>query len=342
MQRAPVPDASADPFGAMSAMAQNAVALPQGDIVVINDGSAVESVSNQSKAATIGRTAAMILLPLVAGMVVGKIGAGANQYNQVIADAKPIVKDVKVVRRGLTELAAVIEQGKQGGKFIPGDDALSKSLAALEAIPTNDELVYKSSLYHLDSNISREIYTFYSDIHTLNALLKEHLRESKKESKILKDGAVKFKNFNPLGYGAVLQIPSAEDSAAGAPVTMRMVQLGGPICEGETRPNPAGCGGKPFTGFAHRDDETAGWKVDKVPVPGAEAVPGDSVIMLDPTSKSVKQIIMGGQATLAEIAYAKRIEAIEAMVTQLNDTGKKIQKVLTEKSNESGKFTFFM
>ncbi len=342
MAQAHVPNAASDPFGAMSAMAQNAAGAPQADIVVVNDGAPVESVAKKNKGAIIATTAAMILLPLVAGVVIGKVGSGANQYNQVIADAKPIMEDVKVVRRGLTELAAVIESGKQGGKFVPGDDKLTTALASLEAVPTNDELVYESSLYHLESNISREIYTFYSDIHTLNAMLKEHLREANKESKILKDGAVKFSGFNPMAYGAVVQIPSAEDAASGAPVTMRMVQLGGPVCEGESKPNPAGCGGKPFTGFAHRDDETAGWKVDKIPPAGSDSVPGDSVVMLDPTSKSVKQIISGGAATLAEIAYAKRIEAIEAKVNQLNTTGKTIQDVLNLKSNESGKFSFFL
>ncbi|MCP4449666.1 MAG: hypothetical protein GY811_30700 [Myxococcales bacterium] len=341
-QQAHVPDASSDPFGAMSAMAQNAAVGAAPQIVVVNDGSNVESVAKKNSAAAIGRTVAMILLPLVAGIVMGKIGSGANQYNQVIADAKPIMEDVKVVRGGLTEMAAVLERGKQTGKFIPGDDALTKSLASLEAVVTNDELVYESSLYHLESNVSREIYTFYSDIHTLNAMLKDHLREAKKESKILKEGAAKYKGFNPMAYGALLQIPPAEESAAGASVTMRMVQLGGPVCEGETKPNPKGCDGQPFTGFAHRDDETGGWKVNKIPVPGAKAVPGDSVVMLDPTSKSIKQIITGGQATLAEIAYGKRIDAIDAKVTQLLDTGKTIQNVLNEKSNESTKFNFFL
>ncbi len=326
----------------MSAMAQNAAAAAAPQIVVVNDGSDVESVAKVNKAAAIGRTAALILLPLIAGVVIGKVASKANQYNQVIADAKPIMEDVKVVRRGLTELAAVLEQGKQGGSFAPGDDALTTSLASLEAVPTNDELVYESSLYHLESNISREIYTFYSDIHTLNAMLKDHLRESKKESKILKEGAAKFKGFNPMAYGAVLQVPNAEDAAAGKPTTFRLVQLGGPVCEGETKPNPAGCGGKPFTGFAHRDDETGGWKVDKTNVPGAEAVPGDTVVFLDPSTKTVKQIISGGAATLAEIAYKTRIEAIEAKVNQLMDTGKTIQNVLNEKSNEGGKFSFFL
>lgn len=339
--QAPVPNASSDPFGAMSAMAQNAAVAAQPEIIVVNDGSAVESVAKQNRGATIARTAAMILLPLVAGVLIGKIGSGASQYNQVIVDAKPIMEDVKTVRDGLTEFAAVLESGKEGGKFVPADEKLTAALEKLAAIPTNDELVYESSLYHLDSNISREIYTFYSDIHTLNALRKEHLRQAKNEAKILKDGAVKLAKVNPQ-FGAVLQIPSADDAAQGKPTSFRMVQLGGPVCAGETKANPAGCGGQPFEGFAHRDDQTAGWKVGKVNAAGSEAVPGDSVVFFDATSPMLKQIVSGGEATLAEIAYAERIKAIEAKVNQLNDTGKTIQKVLKEKSQESSKFSFFL
>ncbi len=338
--QAPVPDASSDPFGAMNAMAQNAAVAAQPEMIVVNDGSAVESVAKQNKAASLGRTAAMVILPLIAGVVLGKIASNAGQYNQVIEDAKPILADVKTVRKQLTELAAVLDQGKKGGKFVTADAALTKSLAAVKSVPTNDELVYKSSLYHLDPTISREIYTFYSDIHTLNAMLKQHVREANKESKILQASVVKIQGFNPMAYGAILKLPSEENAAAGAQAMMRMVQLGGPICEGDTKPNPAGCGAKAIVGFGHRDDETGAWRVGKIAAAGAEGVPDGTVVLLDPSSKTVKQIVVGGQATLAEIAYATRIEAIESKVKQLNDTGKKIQNVLNEKSNESTKFSF--
>ena len=122
-----------------------------------------------------------------------------------------------------------------------------------------------------------------------------------------------------------------------------VVQLGGPVCEGETKPNPAGCQGKPLSGFAYRDDEAAGsWKVDKI-APATEAgIPTDHVVMLDPTTKVLKQIVTGAEASVSEIAYGKRIEDIATLTEQMLATGKKIETLLNEKSNESGKFSFFM
>ncbi len=339
---APIPDASADPFGAMNAMAQNATVAAQPEIVVVNDGAPVESVAKKNKGATIARTAAMILFPLVAGVMVGKIGSGASQYNQVIADAKPIRDDVKTVRRSLTELSAALEGAKKDGKFVPGDEKLTAALAALEPVPTNDELIYESSLYHLDSTISREIYTFYSDLHVLNVLRKKHIREAKKEAKILADGAANLAGFNGQ-VGGLLQIPEAEDAQQGKQTSFRVVQLGPPICQGETKPNTAVCGGRPFTGFGYREDQTTGgWKSAPVNAPGSEAVPGKSLVFLDSTSPMLKQLLVGGEATVAEIDYKRRIEEIEAKVLQLNDTGKQIQNVLNDKANEGGKFSFFL
>jgi hypothetical protein len=337
----PIPDASTDPFGAMGAMAQQAQVAAPRDIVVVNDGAHVESVSKQNKGAVIGKMAAMILAPLVAGVLIGKLSAGANQYNKVIEDATPIMEDVKVVRRGLTELTAVLESGKKGESFAPGDEKLSAALKALPAIEGNDELVFKSSLYHLDWKTASTIYGFYSDLHTLNTDLKAHLRAAKLESKILKEGAAKAGGFNPRAFGAVLHVPNAEDAAAGRPVTMKLVQLGAPVCAGQTKPNPEGCGGGPLAGIQHREDQLGGWKTDNLAPTGEEGTWGDSVVMLD-TSKTLDQVVKGADTTVAIVAYDKRIKAIDALTQRLLQTSKNITKVLGEKANESGKFSFFL
>lgn len=336
-----IPDASTDPFGAMGAMAQQAqVGAPQ-DYVIVNDGKPVESVANANKGAVIGKTVAMLLAPLVAGVLIGKLSAGANQYNQVIVDAKPIMDDVKLVRRGLTELTAVLESGKKGEKFTPGDEKLIASLKALPKIEGNDELVFKSSLYHLDWKTSSSIYGFYSDLHALKAQLKAHLRAAKLESRILKDGAAKLGGFNPMKFGAVLDVPNEEDAAAGRPVTIKMVQLGAPVCAGQTKPNPAGCGGGLMAGIQHREDQLGGWKTDTLAPTGAEGEWSDAVVMLAP-SKTLEQVLKSGDATVAEVDYAKRIKAIDDLTAQLLNTSKSITKVLGEKSNEGGKFSFFL
>lgn len=361
----PSPSAATDPFGAMGAAVQQAAA-PAQDYVIVNDGKPVESVANANKGARVGKIAVMILAPLVAGVLIGKLSAGANQYNQVIEDAEPIMKDVKKVRSGLTELTAILESGKKGDRFSAGDPELTKKLTALLAsgkakkatkpkegeegkeekksrsvLAGNDKLVFESSLYHLDWKTASTIYGFYSDLHTLETELRAHLRAAKLESKILDTSKVAVAGFNPMGFGAVLNVPGAEDAAAGSPVTMKVVQLGAPVCAGETRPNPAGCGGKALAGFQHRDDQLSGWKTDVTAPTGEEGEWGGAVVPLVP-SKALEQILRGGDATVAEVAYDKRIKSIDALTARLLDTSKSIQKVLGEKADESGKFSFFL
>ena len=137
-----MPNAATDPFGAMNAVAQQGAVAARPDIVVINDGQPVESVSKGSAGARYGKLAGLIIVPLAMGLMIGKMSAGANQYNQVIADAAPIRDNVKTIRRSLTEFQVALEEAKEGEKFKPGD---KKLLAALEAIPTlegDDELVW--------------------------------------------------------------------------------------------------------------------------------------------------------------------------------------------------------
>jgi hypothetical protein len=366
----PIPNAATDPFGAMGAMAQQAQAATVAqDYVIVNDGKAVESVASANKGAAIGKIAALILAPLVAGILIGKLSAGANQYNQVIDDAEPIMKDVKKVRRELTDLTAILESGKKGAKFVPGDVELTKSISDLIAggeapkapkakegkeghekskdakkrgvLEGDDELVFKSSLYHLDWQTSSTIYGFYADLHSLKTQLQAHIRAAGQESKILDASKSKIGGFNPMGFGALVNVPSAEDAAAGRPVTMKMVQLGTPVCAGETKPNPEGCAGKPLVGIQHRDDQLGGWKTDTLAPTGAEGEWGGAIVFFD-TSKTLEQAIKGADATVAEVAYDKRIKAIEALTTQLLETSKNITKVLGEKANEGGKFSFFL
>ncbi len=365
----PIPDATTDPFGAMGAMAQRAQAAPAvQDYVIVNDGRPVESVANTNKSAVIGKIVAMLLAPLIAGVLIGKLSAGANQYNQVIDDAKPIIEDVNKVRKGLTELTAILESGKKGQKFAPGDPKLTEKLTKLFAsdkaskgpkdskekegeskeqpkkrgvLEGNDKLVFKSSLYHLDWKTSSTIYGFYADLHTLKTQLKAHIRAANKEAKIFDAAKTKLGGFNPKAFGAVLITPSADDAAAGRPVTMKLVQLGAPVCAGETKANPAGCGDGPLAGIQHRDDQLGAWKTDSLAPTGEEGEWADAIVFLEP-SKTLEQVLKGGDATVAEVDYDKRIKAIDALTAQLLQTSKNITKVLGEKANESGKFSFFL
>ena len=57
---------------------------------------------------------------------------------------------------------------------------------------------------------------------------------------------------------------------------------------------------------------------------------------------TVSQIFKGGQVTVAAASYTQRIEELSKLTEQMLDTGKKIEQVLNDKSNEGGKFSFGM
>lgn len=338
-----VPSAQA-PFGAPVGHAPaQAPVTAQPDIVVVNDGKPVESVEGGKGIGRLAKVVAVVLLPLAAGLIIGKVSESANHYNKVIADSGPIKDDVRTVRRGLTDLQAALEGGKKGGKFSPGDEKLTEALEAVPAIVGNDKQIYQSALYQLKPGMVAEIYGFYADIHLLNRMLKEHISAAKSEAKALEEGMAKFKGFNPMQFGALLDMPTQEEAAAGQPVTLKMVKLGTPICEGETKPSDQGCPPpKKVAGFRYQTDQTQNWQVKKMAPAEGETIPDDSLVMLNPESAVLQQIVQGGDATVAQVSYEKRITAIDELVTRMLDKGKMIETVLNEKANESEKFTFFL
>src|SRR5688500_125202 len=95
-----IPDAKDDPFGAMNAMAAHAQVAAQPQIIVVNDGAPVEQVRKKANM-RLAILAGVALVPLILGIMVGKISAGGKQYNRVIEDAAKIRDDVKKMRDGL-------------------------------------------------------------------------------------------------------------------------------------------------------------------------------------------------------------------------------------------------
>lgn len=340
--QAQMPDASRDPFGAMNAMAQTATATP--DFVVVNDGQPVESVDRQTSAARYGKVALMLLAPLLVGTIVGKISAGANTYNSVIDDAAEIRDDVKNVGKqliGLQQtLQAAKERGAGGNAFLSNDEKLTEELEGLGSIQGDEALVYESNLYTLSPAVVAEVLGFYSDVTRLNQMVEEHVKTSKEEAKIIKEGQVRLKGFNPYQFAGLIDIPSGEDAAAGKPVSIKMVQLGTPICDGG-RPSASGCDGMP-SGFQYRLDQQGPWGQKSVTTASGDKVDGNALIMIDPGTKVLQQVVTGGQSSVAEAAYMRRIEKLEETVNVLVERRKIIEEAMHKKANEGKKFTFFM
>ena len=339
-----IPDAKADPFGAMNAMAAHAQVAAAPQIIVVNDGAPVEQVRRKANM-RLAILAGVALVPLILGIMVGKISAGGKQYNRVLDDAAKIRDDVKKVRDGLIGVSQVLANAKLRGKnnYIPGDPKLTAELEALPPLTPNIDVVFNSFMYDLSSELVGAILSFYVDSIELNDLLKKHVQAAKADEKVLKEGLANIQGFDPRGYGAVLSIPSEDEVKAGNKyVGLKLVQIGTPVCEGEKTPSEQGCGPKPISGFRYRPDELAPWNVKKVATADAPDAMGDSLVLLHAGSKVLQQLVKGGKATVAEASYSDRSLTIEEKVNGLIELEKGIETRLNNKANEGRRFTFFM
>lgn len=332
------PSASDDPFGAMNSMAGAPKTAP--DIVVVNDGN-VERIAEQGKGRFV-KLAALMLIPLVVGAIIGKIGQSANVYNSVIEDAKTISDDIKKTRSQIDSVRNTLltakERGAGGQGFLLNDAKLTTDLSALEAIPLEREAqVYGSNLYSLPDTVVAEILGFYADVRFLNESVKAHVDKSTVDAKVIASADEEAKKLNPLGFAGLLNLPKDGGGAA----TVSIVQIGQMVCEdGSVKPN---CGGARPKGFQYRVDQNSATTGTKnLAAISGENVSGNSLLPIDTNGTIFKQLIRGGEASVAETAYMKRVNALETLTQTLLERGKVIQEVMNKKATESKKFSFFM
>jgi hypothetical protein len=342
-----IPDAKEDPFGAMNALAAHGAVAAQPQIVVVNDGSPVERVEHQSNAVRLALLAGAVLLPLILGVVVGKVSANASAYNRTIDDAAAVRNDTNKVRDGLVAIQTVLQSGRERSRgaqgFVVGDTKLNEELAALPPLAPNIELVFRSHLYELDAQLVAAVLSFYVQALELNDLLKQHVVASRDAMKVLHEGQEFMGAFDPTSYGAVIDVPTAEEAQQGKPIALKLVQLGAPVCEGQTKPSEGGCGSAKITGYRYRVDETGPWGVKKLAqTSGTSAVEADSLVRLDRGSKVLQQLAKGGKATVAEASYLARINHISEQVNKLLEAQKAIEGHLTNHANKGKQFTFFL
>ncbi len=344
--RAPIPDAKEDPFAAMNAMAaQGAVAAQQP--IHYHDSSPVDRVHKKSHAVKFGLIGGALLVPLVLGVVVGVLSAKARAYNRTIDDAAAVRDDTKKVGEGLISMQTVLLAGRERSRgsqsFVIGDSKLTAELGALPPIAPNIELVFSSHLWELDYDLVAGLLSFYVEAMELHELVKTHLVASRDAEKILHEGQVNMSQFDPNSYGAVIEMPTAEEAQSGKPVVMKIVQLGSPVCEGQTKPSDTGCGGAKVTGYRYRIDELGPWQIKKIVGPGeGTTFDPDGLVRLDPGSKVLQQLARGGKATVAEASYTERIGKIYERVVKLIENQGKLEKRLNSHANKGKQFTFFL
>jgi hypothetical protein len=351
-----VPNASEDPFGAMSAMAHMGTAQRAPEIVIVHDGKPVESVSAGKQAGTIAKIAGMVLVPLVMGIAVGQIGAKASFYNDGITASKAILGNVTDVKKNIGELEQILDEAnnKNGLRFSP--DLTKRLDAAAIKLDIKSEVVFRAKQNNLNPEIEGQILSFYAGITELKSLLDAHSRAAKSDDLLLStarkaaDDAKMSEDRNSFlagrmqyRYAVLINNPSDEDRASGAggEYGARFVEVGPPYCSDGKLSTTNTCADG-ISGFAYRNDAGGVWSKAELAQPGpGESTPPKSLINLLPNG-TVETFLKGTQEGVAETAYVRRLRTIVDRTKKALDDGNKLQTTLGKKANESKRFSFGM
>ena len=357
-----VPNAADDPFGAMNAMAQIGTAQRAPEIVIVNDGKPVESVSAGNSAATIGKYVAIAVVPFVLGIAIRGVSKDAQSYNDGITGAKLLLNDVKSVKKGLVAVRDKVAstKDKTGGR------ELTNALKPLETVEFKpDVFKYKQNV---GGELAQETMAFHAAVAELRAMVADHVKAAKTDDLLLatakanQDKATLPKEFGGgVRYAVVLWNPSAEDAktAEAAPFGARIVEIGPPYCaDGKLATSGACTEQNPMETFSIRYAPGSPWQRGDLigGVNPGDPLPTKKVIPMSPTGilellvqdcpgggdkpgDSCQKAAGGGASTLL---YQKRLTAILEKLEEVIDMGNKVEGRLAPKANESERFTFFM
>ncbi|HET6610799.1 MAG TPA: hypothetical protein VFG83_02370 [Kofleriaceae bacterium] len=336
--RPQIPDASQDPFGAMNALAAHGTATRGPEIVVVNDGKPVENVEQKSKAARYGKIAAILLLPLILGMVVGEMSSSAKAYNQTIDDAARLKGDVDGIKSGLSEVQNQFliarQRGPGGRTFLPNDEKLTTALASLDVSRPAPERVYRAFLNKLPKGAASKVYAFYTKSARFYEDLDAHVKQSKVDGKAIAAAKDKMAKMSP--YGAYVTLPAAEDAANGAKPSIVLVELGQPVCEDRRQKPPC-----TPAGFNYRKEPTGPWGTMDIAAPQSGQIASDKLLPIKGNA-IFTALLSGSDATVAQAAYMARVGDLAKQLDELIKLGNEVEKILKAEASEGKRFTFFM
>jgi hypothetical protein len=332
-QQPAAPDAADDPFGAMNHMARQAAPVAQPQVIVV-DHKDVEKVSSTDKVLRIVKVAVMIVVPLAAGLVFGRIMQQNAEYNHKLDDAGKVFKDFDIVAKSLNELQAVLDMHRpKDGKFIVGDPkAAEKLLTDLKAIKIegqDPDLLFKSNLYNLAPDDADQLFRFYSEFQRLQTLVAEHL--SKTEGELRRA----TRQMPEQMFAAVLHAP-----AEGMPY-FEIVTVGGYRCtEDQKEAQPGPCPGPPAKVSVSHDLV----KYERItPVAKATAeLKDESVVYFGPAlgkaNAATQALFVGPEKWIDGLAYQKRLADIYELADTLNKARTGLQTLLNAEAKRGKRF----
>jgi hypothetical protein len=356
-----IPNAHDDPFGAMNAMAAHATVQRQPEMIIVNDGVPVEHVGQSSTASTLLRIAVPAAIALIIGVAVGKVGTSASDYNAGLKGVKAILGDkstastVAYLKKTLSDLDTALDEAKTKKNFRPDLD-VDKQLKEIAAkLDVKSELVFRAKENSLDAETAGQILNFYAGIAEVKDMIDQHNKAALGDDMSLKKGkeaadaadaaAVQGAGFK---YGVLVQSPTDTDKVDfGA----KVVILSGVYCGGGS-PQPKCADGEAPTAFAYQNDPgSTPIKGDYI-TGGADNVPTKKIIPLLPNGVR-DSLIKGGDPTVSEVYYTRRLRAIYDRVHGkvgndgkaaggLLDDGNKLETRLQTEANKGSRFSFFM
>ncbi len=358
-----IPNAADDPFGAMNAMASYQATQRAPEIIIVNDGKPVESVSTGERLGKIGKIAALVLVPLIMGLVIGQIAKENKIYNAGLGGARGISSDVERVRKGLGEIKKVFDESSNFKDKKAATEITAKLDTLKEKLANNKAAVFKAKENTLNADLAQQILMFYSQVQVIEDLIKTHLTNTQMEEAAMamhaaqatelkaKDGSLLKDQGYLYEIGVVLTNPESEEGKKPQGEHARIVEIGAALC-GEniataTLSESGKCDEAPLQGFRYRyraGDETQ-WLKAKLHIPDS-LQPGDTFplgeIILPQQEVGVAGIVKTNEAALAEVSYFERLGKLRDMVTETFTSAEKLEDNLKKKGNEKPRFTFFL
>jgi hypothetical protein len=360
-----MPNAADDPFGAMNAMAAVAQVqrAPEKEYIVVNDGN-VEKVHAASHGALIAKIAVPAGIALIVGIAVGKIGTGASNYNDGLRGARAILGDkqqpssVAMLKKQLSDLDNLLDEAKTKNNFKPNLELDKKLKELASKLEVKSDLVFRAKQNSLDAALSGDILNFYAGVLEVKDMIDVHNKAAAGDDIMLKKGKDAADKATMAGneaipgglrYAVLLSAPTETDrNEFGA----KLVEIAGVYCGGGSNPVAKCADGEAPAAFAYRNEPGATPVKGDLVQSGSDTLPGKKIVPL--LANGVRDaFVKGGEPTISEIYYTKRLRAlydrIHGKVGQdgkpqggLIEDGNKLETRLQTEAGKSTRFSFFM
>ena len=352
-----IPNAADDPFAAMNAMAAVGTVQRAPEIVIVNDGKPVENVGASSHSVPTAVLAALAVIMLIVGVVIGQIAKGANIYNAGLKDARSILGDdktastVKNVKKTLSELDGVLDEMKTKNNYRP-DTAADKRLRELSGRLDIKEATVFRTAGAIEPELTSLIMSFYAGSAEVKGMLDSHVKAATSDDLALASGKnataaatvrdgenATLAAAGAVRYGALMQAPTDTDRSD---FGVKLVELGPPYCGGAQPVTTGKCeNNEAPTAFAYRTEPSAPWTKGDLQLQGSDSVPAKKLLLLlaDGTRDA---LIKGGEAGASEVFYVKRLRQLGERTKKLIEEANKLEQRLQAESSKSARFSFFL